>query len=631
MNKTIVLDFEANFDSFKKRMQSAYEEVSKFNERYLGKDTTNTSSMSEIQRQRHEEQRSKQAREKFESKFSSQERADFKSGNANPFSQKFQDFKQGEKQFSDNSQRLKENSEAINKQNQENNSRHREYRSLTEKQLREVQEQYKKKAIQAKNVGDYESADRYNEERVRAKSAEDWHKQVEGTYKTPEERFQRQFAQNLFAGKVLGSAAEAMGGGGASDALHIAQGGMNTFAAARASGMSKGASAGMGVFDMIATTLLKGVTSGEKLGETVNQLSGALGKGNMLKSLDSFTGAKSMGVGIAGVDELEKALNEMVEMSGRTRTGYDITERFLDEKVLQKTMGIGKDNTFDSYVTGEKSFTGKEQMDSLSGTYMFAKMLEKLETGITLGDDRGVGKDLSQLPKYMSKLTSMQEKTLNIKGEVSSADSMNNMKFMNSVMGLGGIFKDSDNAGDLVSGMQQSFSNASDPLHKFKNVRAARQVLGQNASSTQVAMQMEDMSNPQGVQIINQFIKNLKQEYGGYADTDAGQLSILRDVQGAFNISSLSKSKQLLDAYDANGGLKVGDVSEMDQYSKDTKGFKHAVEKQLVSSLDGLKSELGGFGKMLSESMTDLAKGLGELTGALGEVKSVGITVEPKH
>jgi hypothetical protein len=87
----------------------------------------------------------------------------------------------------------------------------------------------------------------------------------------------------------------------------------------------------------------------------------------------------------------------------------------------------------------------------------------------------------------------------------------------------------------------------------------------------------------------------------------------------------------LLDAYDANGGLKVGDVSEMDQYSKDTKGFKHAVEKQLVSSLDGLKSELGGFGKMLSESMTDLAKGLGELTGALGEVKSVGITVEPKH
>lgn len=620
MNKKIVLDFEANFDKFKSSMRSSMDEVTKYNDKFLNQTTSSGSGSdsSRISAERERLNRVKQQqeveREKFYSKYSTQDEYKYR-GKAltNPFEKKAQqEFKAGEAKFRESDAAIKKqedalnkNSETIKQENVDASIRHREYRSLSDKELKASAEELRLKSKEALEGGDVDKAEAMQKEMQSVQAAKKWRDSIngkEGGEESQQMKFMRQTARNMFMSEVLGSGSQILGHG-----THLipqlAQTGYQGFSAAQASGIGMAGSIASGGAIAAITGLVKLFSGGEDLLKAQNKVGGVVDK----SKFGDFTGMESVGIG--GPADQEMMMERAKNLARETGYGKNLANRTKQQYLLERGMGLSGGDT--------KAFTEFEgtkgnNLGAGEGTLMFTKMLEKLNTGITLGDNSGAGKDLARLPKYLEKLLLINERTFSVTGELSRSVSKQNMAFLGGAIGLGGIFKNEQNASKLIQGVQQSFQNPGDELLKFHNIRAIREKHPE--MTPQQVIEMTENMNESG--IFNARYQNLKKTHGGRIPNKgtAEWSTFVSEFQTQNQMGSSTEARKAIEAIEANKGMASG--SMIKGFMGKGEGASKA-EGNLTSMANGLTTEVEKMGSKIGNVIADLSKSVRSLVSTI--------------
>lgn len=600
MNKKITLDFEANFSDFKTKMKQTFDEVQKTNEKFLGRDNVNSGSMSDSQRNRHERERLSQSKEKFLSEYNDKEKVgNFK----NPFSQRAQDFYKQEKEFDKNDAALKENSEAIKKQNIDESIRYREYRSMSDKELKQRADELRIVAKKSLGEGDTDKAEAAVGELQSVQAAKKWKDKIgekEGKEdENSQTKFMRQTARNLFLNDMMSSGTQILGHG-TGMVGQVAHTGFQGYSAAQGAGFSSSGSWATGGALAAVSAIIKLFSSGEDMLKAQNKVGGVVDKDRV----GTFGGMKEVGIG--GPADREAMLERAKSLARETGYGGNLAKRTREQYMLQRGMGL---ESGDLHAFTNFEGTKGNNLGAGEGTLMFTKMLQHLDTGITLGDSSGAGKDLARLPKYLEKLLIVNERTFQVTGELSKSASKTNMAFLGGAIGLGGIFKNEKNASELTSGIQSSFANPGDDLMKFQNINAIRQTRG-NLSPSEIIKLSENMTD---TSVVNTRYKNLKNNYGNNRFTGQGEANFISDVQKQNGISSFTKAEQFVKEMDQNGGMASKKM--LDKFIKpggDSESILAKEAGKLTTGVEKLGSQLGNV-------ITDLALAVRNLTTQIAD------------
>ncbi len=603
--KKFVIDFDLDDKNYRQKLDKLMNETARMTEKASGKGGYSNLSASDNQSLRQMGMRESEAR--FREQYSRAEVELAKRRVASgPFSgmATAQDHKivQQAKVFEDFHKTMEDSNKFNKLAHYEEKARHREYRTLTTHQLEIERRKLRGEATKLERSGKLDEAD---EKRRDISALEHVINQRKG--EDPQTAAMRQFGTHYFINQAMSLMPDLLGKGG-QYASHGLQTGMNIFSAARMSGMGMTGSGLAGVAMALVDPIIQAIGDANENNKSIMRMGSTVGAGDedtrlSLHNKNYYSGgyeSKFSNLAMLEKDAIE-GMNSYLRSGvygGTTTKG--LLKGAYEETVIERSLGVSAE------LQQEYAKTGKYgDRQGAEGIYGFAKMLESKGVGnIKVGiDEKGnIGeRNLTRLPEYLKRLVELNEGIYKITGDKSKSAQEANMKYMGSILGLGGIFKESDVAAETAQGISSAFANPKDALHQYKNVRAYRMATG----NTGVVGMMEAFENMGDAKVINQMISNLAAERGikGQIGKGAGynEQAFLLDLQQMTGMKNQTKTRQLYNQWTKSGGLRDEDMGKF-------------VDVDPTEKLATAAEKLTGFfeveGTKIASTIQEFAKGM---------------------
>lgn len=623
-NKKFVIDFDLDDKNYRQKLEKLMGEASKMGDKMSG--SSGFASLGQSDNMAFQTMRMREMERQFYSQHSrAQVELSKRRVQAGPYSglasaQDYQIVKQAQEFEKFN--KVMDESQKWNKMAFfEERNRHREYRSISTRQLELDTRKLRNEAMKDDRAGKYDDADR---KRKDAAAMEQIVNERKGKEADPMSRVMRQFGTHYFMNQALGSMPALLDHGGQYTASG-ARAGLNAYSSARMAGMG---AKGAGVIGLVIAALdpiVNALGDINKNNKELMRLTSVAGQGGTeaemqkrhLKNWDSGFGQRYKDLGMEEKDAMA-GMQEYAKSGVYGGTSYKgLLKGAYEETTIERAMGISTELQQQYARTGLYG----DRQDNATAFEQYSRFLESKGAGnIKVGIDKmgEIGdRNVARVPEYLKRLVELNESMIKITGEKSKEQQDSAMKFMGSIIGLGGIFKESDTASETAQGVRSAFANPKDALHQYKNVRAYRMATG----NTGVVGMMEAFENMDNPKVINQMISNLAGERGikGQIGTEAGynEQAFIKDLQQMTGLSSQTKARKMYNQWQASGGLREEDMSK---FVEGDPGERMAVAAEKLST--DLEKSGASITKFIQDFTKPLLDGITSFTNAISSFGS---------